>query len=77
MELYKYISEIISANPIRLVFSNKSNKEYEYNKVKINFSKIKDREVYQIEKFTEKQVFHENVEKEKLCEVAEEIMKKL
>ena len=75
MELYKYISEIISAEPIRIVFSNKSNKEYEYNKVKINYAKIKDREVYQIEKFTDKQVFHENVEKERLAEAVEEIMK--
>lgn len=75
MELYKYISEIISANPIRIVFSNKSNKEYKYNKVKINFAQIKDRNLYQVEKFTDKQVFHENIEKEELASVIEGMMK--
>lgn len=75
MELYKYISEIISADPIRIVFSNKSNKEYKYNKVKINFAQIKDRNLYQVEKFTDKQVFHENIEKEELASVIEGMMK--
>ena len=75
MELYKYISEIISADPIIIVFSNKSNKEYKYNKVKINFAQIKDRNLYQVEKFTDKQVFHENIEKEELASVIEGMMK--
>lgn len=74
MELYKYISEIISAKPIRIVFSNKNRKAYKYNKVKVNYAQIKDRDIYQIEKFTEKQVFHENIEKEELASVIENIM---
>lgn len=75
MEIYEYIGEIVSSNPIRIVFSNKANKEYEYNKVKINYAKIKDREIYQIEKFTDKQVFHENIEKNKLGEKIAEMLK--
>lgn len=58
----KYIKEIIETKPIRLVFSNKSSVEYEFDKVKINLKKLKDAYIYQIEKFTKKQVFHENIE---------------
>ncbi len=74
MELYKYISEIISANPVRIVFSNKNKKDYKYDKVKINYTQIKDKDIYQIEKFTENQVFHENISREELASVTEDIM---
>lgn len=56
-----YIKEIIETNPLRLIFSNKTQSSYEFDKVKINLKKIKDDEIYQVEKFTKKQVFHENI----------------
>lgn len=74
MNLLTYIDEIVSNEPLRLVFSNKTEKGYEYDKVKINLTKMKDREYYQIERFTQKQVFHENIEKIDLKNSVKEIM---
>lgn len=68
MELHDSIEKIVLENPIRIVFSNKKNKSNEYEKVKINKKELKDREIYQLEKFTKTQVFHENIEKEELKE---------
>lgn len=62
MDIIIYIDDIVKSEPLRLVFSNKSDKNYDYKKVKINLTKAKDREFYQVEKFTDKQVFHENIE---------------
>nr|WP_308550806.1 SAM-dependent methyltransferase [uncultured Peptostreptococcus sp.] len=62
MDIIVYIDDIVKSEPLRLVFSNKSDKNYDYKKVKINLTKAKDREFYQVEKFTDKQVFHENIE---------------
>lgn len=62
MDIIVYIDDIVKSEPLRLVFSNKSDKNYDYKKVKINLTKAKDRKFYQVEKFTDKQVFHENIE---------------
>lgn len=62
MGIIVYIDDIVKSEPLRLVFSNKYDKNYDYKKVKINLTKAKDREFYQVEKFTDKQVFHENIE---------------
>ena len=62
-ELKSAINEIIKEEIIKVVISNKSNKENKYNKIsyllKIN---NKGKKYYQVEKFTDKQVFHENIE---------------
>ena len=62
-ELKKAINEIIKEEIVKVVISNKSNKENKYNKIsyllKIN---NKGKKYYQVEKFTDKQVFHENIE---------------
>ena len=62
-ELNKYINEIIKEEIIKIVISNKVNKEIKYNKInyllKVN---NKGKKYYQVEKFTDKQVFHENIE---------------
>lgn len=67
-KIEEYIDIIIKLNPIRIVISNKSDKEYKYNKVKINKNYYKEKSYYQIEFFTEKQVFHENIEDKELRE---------
>lgn len=74
MDIKKYIEEIIKNNPKRIVFSNKKDSDYKYNKVRINLIKSKDKEYYQIEMFTEKQVFHENIEKNRIEERFVEFM---
>lgn len=58
----KAIKEIIEDNVIKLVISNKTNKNFEYNKIVIYLKENDKRTYYQIEKYTDKQVFHENID---------------
>ncbi|MEG0249440.1 MAG: SAM-dependent methyltransferase [Peptostreptococcus sp.] len=74
MELHDSIAKIVLENPIRIVFSNKKNKDSEYEKIKINLTNLKNKEIYQVEKFTDKQVFHKNIEKEDLEETMISLM---
>ncbi|WP_101773248.1 class I SAM-dependent methyltransferase [Peptostreptococcus faecalis] len=69
-----YADEIISSEPIRIIFSNKIKSENEYIKVKINVTNLKGKEIYQVEKFTDKQVFHENIEKDDIKRTLIELM---
>ncbi|BCZ46628.1 methyltransferase [Clostridium gelidum] len=61
-ELKKAIDEIMQENIIKLVISNKINKNAEYNKITFMFKENNDKQYYQIEKYTDKQVFHENID---------------
>ena len=62
-ELVKAIKEITAEEVIKVVISNKLNKDVEYNKINIALKvNNKGKKYYQIEKFTDKQVFHENIE---------------
>ncbi|WP_294188791.1 SAM-dependent methyltransferase [uncultured Clostridium sp.] len=62
-ELIKSIKEIVNEEIIKVVISNKLNKEVEYNKINVVLKiNNKGKKYYQIEKFTDKQVFHENIE---------------
>ncbi|MVO72444.1 methyltransferase [Paeniclostridium sordellii] len=55
-------------NIIKVVISNKLNKDIEYNKINIELKEKNNTEYYQVEKYTDKQVFHENIEKDMLNE---------
>ena len=62
-ELIKSIKEIVNEEIIKVVISNKLNKDVEYNKINVVLKmNNKGKKYYQIEKFTDKQVFHENIE---------------
>ena len=61
-ELTKAINEIIREDIIKLVISNKINKDAEYNKITFIFKENNNKQYYQIEKYTDKQVFHENID---------------
>ena len=62
-DLIKAIKEITSEEIIKIVISNKLNKSVEYNKINVVLKvNSKGKKYYQIEKFTDKQVFHENIE---------------
>ena len=62
-ELVKAIKEITAEEVIKVVISNKLNKDVEYNKINIALKvNNKGKKYYQVEKFTDKQVFHENIE---------------
>ena len=73
-ELFKAIEDITNSNIIKLVISNKMNKEIKYNKVNIQLKAQGDKEFYQIEKYTDKQVFHENISLEELQEKLMELV---
>ena len=73
-DLIKAINEITSQDIIKVVISNKSNKELEYNKVAFALKEKNKKQYYQIEKYTDKQVFHENIDVENLKEKMIEII---
>ena len=73
-DLKKAIKEISEQEIIKVVISNKINKETEYNKINIILKEKNNKEYYQIEKFTDKQVFHENIDKGQLKEKITELM---
>ena len=61
-EAKKYLDEMITESLTKMVISNPKNKTEEYKKIVVNRKK----NGFQIEKYTEKQVFHENVSAEDL-----------
>ena len=63
-ELKSYIEKIFGANLQKAVISKPKSKQSEFKKFTVN--PLKDG--YQIAKYTEKQVFHENIKKENLVE---------
>lgn len=70
----EYLYELISnKEPVRLIFSNKVNKDYKYNKIEIALSVVGGELCYQIAKYTGRQVFQINVPAEKLRAYIEEI----
>lgn len=80
-ELKKALSEITQEEIIKVVISNKENKDVKYNKITFTAKENKGKQYYQIEKFTDKQVFHENIEanilEEKLIEYLQGNFKQL
>lgn len=71
-ELKKIIGEITASKVIKIVLSNKKNKDYDFNKIVFSLKENKNGEFYQIEKYTDKQVFHENIDFEDLEEKVNE-----
>lgn len=63
-ELKIKIKEITNEKLLKVVISNKLNKDVKYNKINIELKEKNNKEYYQIEKYTDKQVFHENIELE-------------
>ena len=64
--LINAIDKIVEGQVFKIVISNKKDKENKYNKININFKESKNKKNYQVEKYTDKQVFHENIEIEDL-----------
>ncbi|MDO5517296.1 MAG: SAM-dependent methyltransferase, partial [Clostridium sp.] len=67
-DLKKAIDQMITDDILKIVISNKMNKELKYNKITISIKEKDGNEYYQVEKYTDKQVFHENLNKEDLNE---------
>ena len=68
-ELKKIIKEVVSEEDIiKLVISNKINSSVEFNKISFVYKENNNNKYYQIEKYTDKQVFHENIDSDALGE---------
>ena len=67
-DLRKAICDIVSENIVKVVISNKMKSDVQYNKIVFLLKEKKGKEYYQIERYTDKQVFHENIDKNKLEE---------
>ena len=65
-DLKRAIDEIVQEEIVKVVVSNKMNKDVDYNKINFMLKENKKKQYYQIEKYTDKQVFHENIEIEEL-----------
>ena len=61
-DLSEFIVAFCEGKASKGIFSMPISKDQPYKKCKINLTQIKNNICYQIEKFTEKQAFHENVE---------------
>ena len=59
-ELKRTLEEVFKNEIIKIVISNKVKKDEKYNKIAINLKENNKNKFYQIEKFTDKQVFHAN-----------------
>lgn len=65
----KQIAEVLDRQPNKLVLSNLADKTHLYKKTVIQKIALKNKMIYQIERFTEKQAFHENVELSSLQDI--------
>ncbi|MDO4535757.1 MAG: SAM-dependent methyltransferase [Clostridium perfringens] len=70
-ELKNIIDDITSSKVIKIVLSNKKLKDFKYNKIVFALKENSKGEFYQIEKYTDKQVFHENIS---LSDLEEQIL---
>ena len=69
-ELKRTLEEVFKNEIIKIVISNKVKKDEKYNKIAINLKENNKNKFYQIEKFTDKQVFHENI---KINEISDKV----
>lgn len=72
--MQELIKELLGADFRKIIISNPLKKDQRYRKVTFVHKKIRGQELVQIERSTEKQVFHENVEMERLADIIAEEM---
>lgn len=65
----KQILDVLDKQPDKIILSNPADKTYLYKKIVIQKIVLKGKLVYQIERFTDKQVFHENIDLDALREM--------
>lgn len=58
---YELIKRILQRLPDKVVLSNRKDKACAYKKTVIRKMIVRKHPVYQVERFTDKQVFHENI----------------
>lgn len=60
--ILELIDYLVEGGFEKFVFSNMANKEVTYKKINLNLKVMGDKKIYQAEKYTQTQVFHENLE---------------
>ncbi len=70
----EYIKTVFADRISKAVISNPKSKTAEYRKIILTLKNIGGKEKYQIERFNDKQVFHENIELNEAMATAEKIM---
>ena len=68
------IQEILNQNIDKIIISNPKSKDLEYKKIVIQSILLKDNLIYQFEKYTQKQVFHDNCNLDECKSKIEEFM---
>lgn len=75
------IDQAIDQGIKRIIISNKSDKSYEYKKVEMKLIRLKGRDMCQVSRYTEKQVFQENINIEEIaseiCEIFPDRLKQV
>lgn len=69
-ELYTHLAQILASSPNKIVISHPKYKTEPYKKINIQQKK----DYFQIEKYTDKQVFHENIQHEQLMHKCMELI---
>lgn len=70
----EYIKTVFADRILKAVISNPKSKSAEFKKIVLTLKSIGGAEKYQIERFTDKQVFHENVDLSAASDIIEGIM---
>lgn len=70
-QINDYLQKIITENPLKIILSNPCDKKVQYKKIVIT----KKAQLFQVEKFTEKQVFHQNIKEEDLFDELNNFLK--
>jgi len=74
-ELKQRLSDAVEETIIKATLSNKRYTAFRYNKTSVRKIVLKEKELFQLEHFTDKQAFHENVEPTALCDKLYDLMK--
>lgn len=70
----EYINTVFQDKILKAVISNPKSKTADYKKIVVTLKNIGKREMYQLERFTEKQAFHENIEIDHIIKAVSDIM---
>ena len=80
-EVKNEIQQAVGQSIDRIIISNKSDKAYQYKKVEVKRIMLKGKEMYQVSRYTDKQVFQENINIEEIpqavCEVFPDKLKQV
>lgn len=68
MEIQEAVRKLVESRVEKLVLSSPKSKSYPYRKMTVRPLLIQKQNMYQLERFTEKQAFQENIRPEKLAE---------